>query len=37
MLVGTFLGAKLLKEVVKPSQFVAAALMLLGVMVLALA
>ena len=37
MLVGTFLGAKLLKEAVKPSQWVAAAMMLLGVAVLALA
>ena len=37
MLVGTFLGAKLLKEVIKPSQFVAAAMMLLGVAMLALA
>lgn len=36
MLVGVFLGAKLLKEAVKPSQWVAAALMLLGVAVLAL-
>ena len=37
MLVGTFLGAKLLKEAVRPSQFVATAVMLLGVAVLALA
>jgi drug/metabolite transporter (DMT)-like permease len=37
MLVGMFLGAKFLNEVVKPSQFVAAAMMMLGVVVLALA
>lgn len=37
MLVGTFLGAKLLKEAVKPSRCLAAAMMLMGVAVLALA
>lgn len=37
MLVGTFLGVKFLNEAVKPSQFVATAVMLLGVAVLALA
>jgi multidrug transporter EmrE-like cation transporter len=37
MLVGTLLGAVLLKEAVKPSQFVGTAMMLLGVAGLALA
>ena len=37
MLVGTLLGAVFLKEAVRPSQFVGAAMMLLGVVGLALA
>jgi drug/metabolite transporter (DMT)-like permease len=37
MLIGTFLGAKLLREAVRPSQWMGAALMLTGVMVLAIA
>ena len=35
MLVGTFIGASLLGESVKPSQFIGAAIMLLGVIGLA--
>jgi drug/metabolite transporter (DMT)-like permease len=37
MLIGTFLGAKLLQEAVKPSQWAAACMMLVGVAVLAMA